>query len=963
MKTKRSHYVLISLFFAGVLLTLLWPTGPTGAEQLRHNPSADLPGQAPAPSGERTNSPQPFKNRTKLEGLLTPAAANESFTALTGPQPQTSQYQFVEHEIQQEFACVANSFSFKFVNQSTGVFSFDYLNEGFCPKMAIPDGRIALNFPDFFAPAVPFPASTNSTGTLQVFVDSQDFRIRNKSLFVDTVINRLPKLEQVGFEEDLRRAPCALARQQLNPPLAGGSDSAPGLNPFASLANCSITAPAPFQSYEGDLFTGHPCDGCLFIISTVNLVIATSVIGPADFFQYGGVTERMKFTIISKYRAATCPASSLKTGSFGPNACPANTLRIDTAPEVDAGKDSEVRVEVLKADGTLDTSFNGSVRVSLAQGTTDGIGVLQAGTQSGSTLSLPVQNGRLNQTLVLATPRDPLNGNTVITPQTKLKGKAVVKAELEQVANVSSQKEVEVRSPLDLRIDHIEVQQGVKQGSGGLWAGERDLLVRVFLAANRTTFDKYSRIAGITAKLTVKDKTGNEIVGSPFTISKGRISNVNVPEGDYVFIPNSGPMIDGSDSLNYLLKGTFEQQLSLEAKLDDVIPDRDPGNNSASYGPMNFGISRSVSIVYAPMRVLRPAGPSTEFPSEVGIEQEIEFMKQSWPVASRALRFVRAPDEVRSTNPFTGDPRSQWFGLGFYLSSFQGVRYVYLVDSAYFPVIHRAPGTNGVTNSILKYSIVNADRCANTISECGSLSHEVGHTFSLGDTYVNRDLNGQDDGSASPSSNNPRRPNATDAGNVVEDGNFSWFRHEFATGNNGFLDFMGNDGPAWVDLTTWNFLKSKLLFQSPTSQPQETKLNAAGDYIVVQGRVNKDGTGSFGNCYTLSLTDPENLSTGGAYVIETLDASSTVLSSVTFAPEFRLPHTILELEQTDFSFALPFSSAVRQIRLRSGSGILASRTVSANAPTARFVSDFGGTTLTGVQNVTWTGSDADDWAR
>ena len=686
------------------------------------------------------------------------------------------------------------------------------------------------------------------------------------------------------------------------------------------------------------------------------------------------------------YERVDCPAGILQGSS---QACPPARLSVDTKADVLAGETNPVEIKALKQDGMDDTSFNGTIRVSLAAGSTPKIGCLRAGGLCAPFLSLPMAGGKLTQPLSLQTPEQELTPNSVIKiGDTALEGKAIVRAEVEQATGVAAQKEVTVGSPLDLMIDRIEAQQGVKQGPEGLWAGERDLLVRIFLKANREgpdSFDKYSAIQGITAKLIVKDKSGSEIIGSPFTLSKGGIrgsslpgiGSFNAPVLDYVFVPDDSPAADGSDSLNHILGGTFEQQLNLEVKLDDAIPDRNRGNNSASYAaPLNFGVSRPVSVLYARLRILG-GEDKTEFPTRDGIDREMEFIKLAWPIASRSLKFVELPDEVQTTVPLAGsDPftfRNRAIGIGFWISAARGIRYVYFVDRNYFPFIREKDldipiifpkpsggGTNGLTNILINVSVVDSNRCATNKDKCGVLAHELGHQFGLEDTYVN-------------SNTNPKR------GNPVEPGNFTWFHHEFVGGASPFgspipyVEFMGNGGldggygsagvtedlRTWVDLFTWNHLKSRLLFAPQSSQTQRTEARAAGNFVIVQGTVNKNGSARLNNCYTLTLTEAENTPTSGNYVIETLDANSAVISSLNFTPEFRLPHLDLEREQSDFNFALPFSSAVRQIRLRLGANVLASRAVSANDPTARFVSDFSGLTLTGTQQVSWAGSDPD----
>jgi uncharacterized protein (TIGR03437 family) len=703
---------------------------------------------------------------------------------------------------------------------------------------------------------------------------------------------------------------------------------------------------------------------------------------PTTLIRFFGGRLVLESRVSASYgEQVSCPAFSLQDGlTNSPSQC-LTRLGITAQEKVFASDACPVKVSALKADGTPDPTFNGTVQVSLTSGSTPKIGCLRLGANGpcSSTVTVTLVNGAHDQQpLSLVTPL--LNpAGSALTSQSVLKpgdpvlaGTAEIKAEK---GNVSVMRTVTVESPLDLKIKSIEVQQAVKKDPPvGLSVTDRDLLVRVFVEANYQQFNKYGSIEGITAKLIVKDGAGSEIIGSPFTISDGRIGNSNIPNAPFVFVPNVAATADGSDSLNYLLSGTFERQLNLQAELGDKIQERETSNNSGNYiAPLNFGISRKVTLMFAKLRIL-DGTDTTEFPTQDGIDQEMELMKQAWPADSKSLNFVELPDETQTTVPLaSNDPftfrNRHLFGIGYWLSALRGMRYVYFVDRRYFPLIREkdsgiiAPagkGTNGLTNTLINVSAVDSNRCARNKNKCGTLAHEVGHQFGLSDSYVN-------------SNTNPK------FGNPVENGSFTLFHHEFVGGAtsfglpNNYVDFMGNGGldggvntggiidslRTWVDEFTWNYLKAKLLFPRSSFQVERTDQNAAGNFVIVQGQVNKNGTASFESCNTLALTNPENTTAPGNYVIETLDANSVVLSSLSFDPEFRVPHLEIEREQSSFNLALPFSNAVRRIRLRLGSAVLATRTVSANAPAARFVSDFGGTTPTGTQQVTWTGSDPD----
>ncbi|MGE0127765.1 MAG: choice-of-anchor D domain-containing protein [Blastocatellales bacterium] len=666
--------------------------------------------------------------------------------------------------------------------------------------------------------------------------------------------------------------------------------------------------------------------------------------------------------------AMSCPAPSLQNGLAGPaQGNPPVKLQIDARTPITATDDPvKILVTARKQDGTQDMSYGGIVDVSLEAGSTPKIGCLGPRANCSSSLSLPMQGGQLE--FLLQTPLQDLAKDPVIRiGDTALQGKAVIKA---VTGCISETKTIDVNSPLDLRIDRVEVQQGVKQPPTDLsYVRGRPLLVRVFLDANDKEFNKYSEIRGITAKLIAKDKSGNEITGSPFTLDSGAFRSSlgePTPSREYVFyMPKISAQADGADSLNHLTDELvhLQEQVSLEAKLDDRIPDRNPGNNTGKpLGPLTLLTTRpAVSVLVTRLRILDGA-TKTEFPTREGIEREMAFIKQAWPTRPERLIFVEQPDETQTTVPLAGgDPltfRNRFFKIGFWLSALRGIRYVYFVDEDYFPRIREndwlppyAGGidTNGITQRQFSYSVANSNRCARNRDKCGTLAHEMGHQFGLDDTY---------------DSLNKR-------GDRVEDESFCWFHQEFTPGLQpvgrpyAYFDFMGNGGLAseivrtWTDRKAWDFLKPKLLFPRPSSSAPPAEQSDAGNFVIVGGRINKNGVASFDNCYTLTLTDPQNIVDPGAYALETLDANAAVLSSLNFTPEFALPHLAREREQADFSVALPFSNAVRQIRLRLNGATLATRAVSANAPTARFLSDFGGQTLTGAQQVSWTGGDSD----
>jgi uncharacterized protein (TIGR03437 family) len=879
---------------------------------------------------------------------------------------QPARYEFVEHVIDYAHPCDDNFYPRVTRNSAQATYDFmfrsDTLAAG-CTSALIPDGKITLNFPASFTEGVAFTPAINVTGTFQLRVDAQHFSVRGYGLTVDTVIDRLPKREDQGVHQDLRNAPCPLSRFRKAPPLTGGTGTTPGLNPFANNASCSVRAPDPFQDFEGNQ---------VLLISTVDLVVGGDPIGPANYFNYTGL-RLLRFTITSKYRPATnsCPTLGLQNGLADPaQPCPPAKLLVETQAEVFAGNSGFVRVSARKADGTLDTGYNGPVQVSLAPGTTPKLACLQPttlGATCAATQTLTMVSGSVPE-LLLRTPEQPLTPNTVLKANDPpLAGNVVVKAE---VGNISATSETKVKSPLDLKIDRIEVQQGYKpvfaSDLDGPWVQYRDLLIRVFVDANRTEFGSYDSIRDLTASLTVRNQAGAHIEGSPFALKLSAFAKgTERPNDPYVF--QRVPLEDeqGSSSLNHVLFVT-QEQLSLSVKLDDVYPDKDPANNEKTLPPLRFVTSKPMTVLYSPAQ-LKTATQSTGCPAEASIANEINLVQQAYPVSypeSRGqLRFIQAPNpnKTEACEVLTGDPLPRrpitrwWFWLNrTKLSNVSA--WVYFVHRNFFPLTDR-PSHGGISDKLGGSVSIVSDRCLgpDTDTQCGILAHEFGHLLNLGDTYQSTAV------TPVRSPNNP--PLGGAAGNEVGLGTYSWFHHRFTVFNTDIVDYMGAANDTWTDRVNWNYLRTQLLpaanATAAEAQDALAEAAAADNFVIVQGQVRKNGAAEFTTCYTLTGAGLADDAGNGDYVIETLDANAAVLGSLSFTPSFRPTDSDVDLEAASFSYALPFSSAVRQLRIRSAAGILATRQVSTAAPVVNFTTDFGGQTLTGRQTVRWNGSDAD----
>ena len=109
--------------------------------------------------------------------------------------------------------------------------------------------------------------------------------------------------------------------------------------------------------------------------------------------------------------------------------------------------------------------------------------------------------------------------------------------------------------------------------------------------------------------------------------------------------------------------------------------------------------------------------------------------------------------------------------------------------------------------------------------------------------------------------------------------------------------------------------------------------------------------------YRQAQTDPlENPPPGTDYCLELYDAGSTKLSGTCFDVSFGFGDGTTPMTTAPFALTVPFpTTTTRQIVLKHGAAVVASRVVSNNAPTV-FVSLPGGGV---VKPVNWTANDVD----
>ncbi len=101
-----------------------------------------------------------------------------------------------------------------------------------------------------------------------------------------------------------------------------------------------------------------------------------------------------------------------------------------------------------------------------------------------------------------------------------------------------------------------------------------------------------------------------------------------------------------------------------------------------------------------------------------------------------------------------------------------------------------------------------------------------------------------------------------------------------------------------------------------------------------------------------------NAPTIGAYTIEQLNSSSTVIATNNFDPSLPIVGTDSRLYRM-FSVAVPYNAAAQRIRIKKGTTQLQEIVRSTNAPVVTITAPTASANWSGQHTVTWTGTDAD----
>lgn len=640
--------------------------------------------------------------------------------------------------------------------------------------------------------------------------------------------------------------------------------------------------------------------------------------------------------------------------------------------------------------GLLKSDFNGIATYRILKkthpddkfGSTEGIGW-----RLNSTLA-SIENG-VAQDVFFETTQELFAPNKPITPQTVLAGSAFVEICLqssgacsEEPGGIRDTVEVKVKSPFDFSIKSIDIQQGVidadklitlefrpgetKDYEKLKFIAEHETAARVVVGYKNTVSIPFSRIegiAGISCKLTIsrgQQATGildESVFGYEYVLRDlaNGMADGEVNAEDYslsdrkslkdaLTAPINSEMVKTPDTY------TFEAVLSLPANLSQL--DNETMNDAVKIFP-EF-------IETKPLRILAVVG-YTEGAAVPTVPQGMfAHIMKVYPVQQSKLVF-NDPNDM----PYDFELLS-FYNFGRTYNRAAGILNLYNDEN---PSNQRDKILVFVDTPLLgNICGENAGGCAHIRGVCAftnlssefTIAHEIGHTLGLGDTYTSQ--------SVSPfhGDHNPRRSDATENGNFVENGNIILGNSPlesaiktFAAGTNQpfnpFFDFMGSGSRRWVDRVSWDFLYHNWFVMGATN----TLLAATADgFIAISGLIDTNAVVTLNPFIMMSnvpgISTPQN----GAYSLEFTDDSEFLLNDFNFDVEFQIPE-VGNIAEAPFSFYLPLPARTAKIVLKKDGAEIASRIFSKNPPTIRLTSPSAGESIAGVTTIRWTASDPD----
>jgi hypothetical protein len=480
---------------------------------------------------------------------------------------------------------------------------------------------------------------------------------------------------------------------------------------------------------------------------------------------------------------------------------------------------------------------------------------------------------------------------------------------------------VRVLQGRDLTVDRLEVTQGLQDGANTIPLVQgRRTVVRAYIGIGQDP----GPVPFVTGKLS--GYVGSTLLGSvpPFN-----------PGGRIVALVNSDwRQIDQTLNFELPYAWTLQPALRLEVEVnpDHSVVEVNYNNNKLST-PAAFHPCGGVSVIYTPIHYAPPEGYSPSDPS-ANISAGAEFMRKIYPIPDKGLVYSPRTEETltRSVN-VTGTAAFVLDRLNSELLSSSTPR----AEHIYGWLPSLAFNDNGLGYTPGAAAFGNDTESPNLWRR--TFAHEVGHNYGLGH------------------------------GDLTTDG-----RHWFdvydrvikpvpaSVGGNDLLDVMVParlESEAWISPENYEALIGKICFGDAAAAV--SKSPTAADTLLVTGMLSNTmpAAGSLDPLYHFTTVPTDTLPVGPQYCVNLRDAANALLNQYCFNQDFA-GDSATPAAAMPFGMVVPYPAGLNRIDLVKGATVLDSRVASTNSPTVTVTfPTAAGLTLSGSQNITWTGSDLD----
>jgi hypothetical protein len=583
-------------------------------------------------------------------------------------------------------------------------------------------------------------------------------------------------------------------------------------------------------------------------------------------------------------------------------------------PKIKSSEWTSLEISVVDKNDNLIRDFNGGADVRLLKNiSTEKI------TRLTEFQSILITNGKA-QPILIFTPEIPFSPDSAITNRTALSGKIFIEVKPEDKAIKKDTAKITVYSPIDFYVDHIEIQQGVKDIDKDVqleykpgvnkWFPTRNFIashntvVRAFVKYRKTVDIPFSSMEyGLKADLNIY--SGNNFLGY-YLMGEKSLSDVF---SDFIvkdtFLLQE--RINLNDALFKLVSGNFLKnfvEFDVKLILEDLYQvEDDIENNKKTKGGFFTGTKS--------LRILGMEGKLEGENYETYNPALLNYVKNVMPLESQKF-IIKDPEKSKFTF------KSKWYDL--YINYWNTLTYLLnrenetaapgeqfdcLLMFATSPLMEKfASGSHGACDKINGKIIVigPSDDLPNLIGR------GLGQILGLKVTWDAWDYTSPLASFIMNGDPNPRHSNANYYGNWAEDGNINLLDLKQSLGSNRYHDMMAGNQKSvinWTDRVTWDYLYQKLVLTVPSNSPLKNGSSTDG-FIAISGSVSKSDSVYLNPFIRLTQVPAVDDSLDGNYSVEFYDRQNILLNSYKFDAVFYMPG-VGESPAIPFSLYLPFN--------------------------------------------------------